>query len=53
MTTEYTCPGCDSTVLVPDAAASLLGMHEHIGCGNTDEHDSGDSLVMWEEEDDT
>lgn len=52
MPTEYTCPGCDSSVLVPNVAAVSIGRDEQIGCNNVEEHDDGDPLVMWPEDDD-
>jgi len=52
MPIEYTCPGCDSSVLVPVLAAVHIGKDEEMGCNNTDEHDDGDPLVMWEVNDD-
>lgn len=50
MPTEYTCPGCDATVLVPNQAAAILGRDEQLGCANTTDHDEGEPLVMWSED---
>lgn len=54
MPTEFACPGCGSTVLIPNRAAQLIQdwNDEYVGCDNTDEHDDGEPLVMWLEEDD-
>lgn len=50
MPTEYTCPGCGSSVLVPNVADVHITWDEQIGCNNTDEHEDGKSLVMWPED---
>lgn len=51
MTTTYKCPDCGAEVLVPDKANAMLGPMEELGCNNTDEHDDGEPLVMWEADD--
>lgn len=51
MPTEYTCPGCGSSVLVPNKAADIIDFDEQIGCNNVEEHDDDEPLVMWEEDD--
>lgn len=51
MPTEYECPGCGYTVIVPSKVAAILGPGEGLGCGNVDEHENGEPLVMWEEND--
>lgn len=51
MPTEYECPGCGHTVLVPNTAAVHIGRDEQIGCNNVEEHEDGGPLVMWESED--
>lgn len=50
MTVEYSCPGCDNSVLVPGRAAAIIGRDEELGCNNTDEHETSEPLVMWPED---
>lgn len=51
MPVEYRCPGCDSSVLVPEEALAVLDSDTpSIGCNNTEDHADNVRLVMWRED---
>ena len=50
MPTKYTCPGCGFSVFVPNQASANIGPYEEMGCNNTEEHEDGEVLVMWPED---
>lgn len=47
MPTEYVCPGCGASVLVPNVAAAQIARDEQLGCNNVEQHDDNTALVMW------
>jgi len=50
MTTEYKCPSCGSTVLVPNVASKEIGLNKELGCNNTEQHEDNEAIIMWENE---
>lgn len=49
MGVRFVCPGCGSAVLIPGTQGSLIAndVSLNVGCDNTEEHDDGEPLVMW------
>jgi hypothetical protein len=50
MPTEYKCPSCGSTVLVPNVASKEISRYEEMGCNNIEQHEDNEAIVMWENE---
>jgi hypothetical protein len=46
MPTEYTCPACGFSVLLPNVAAEEVSPNEEMGCNNIGKHPGGDVVVM-------
>lgn len=53
VTVRFTCPGCDNSVLISETRGGLIAndMSFTVGCDNTEEHDDGEKLVMWPDDD--